>query len=264
MDFGKPSLDGMKVVIFVRQTEDWATCDFDTLHYIEPPKFTYKDVIREYFEPISSISYFEFRRRMKEIAGPTLPEPVVVGPEIGFLEELDDNDLVVPTDDDDWFRHQFSEMVKERFPHCDFICWNVMFNISAYSYQQYPWWPTHHDVVASNGYAMRVSYLRSLSARDRFTSLHHHMKAYPIALEQGAKIDMRDGLFLSAYNAHPASLSVLSTATSKWSFQSAFPQEAAPTLPLKWQCWQSQYEALAELIRRVRVTELHSRGALFL
>ena len=185
-------MDQDKIIIFVRKTQDWSKPDLPLAFDVGRQVAAWNKRFR--------ISYFEFRRQIKEIAMETWK---LVTPQVFhgcFADLMVANDqVVVPTDDDDWFGPQLRDRLLAL--NDGMLCWQAL---SHHTYKRHGVY-TRHRGLGSNEYAITGTMLKKLANPERF--LHAHGRAHSLASGFGT-IQKTDEI-LSCYNWHPGSASAL-------------------------------------------------------
>lgn len=113
----------MRVWIFLRNTEDWGNMNLTKVLYNSKLSMsgecTLKSSSCEFakgvhqFNSTFSMSFFEFRKRIKELAMSTwMKIPFIQEDDEKLVETISDDDFVLPIDDDDWIHPEFEEILK--------------------------------------------------------------------------------------------------------------------------------------------------------
>lgn len=189
------------------------------------------------------VSYFEYRRRLKEIAMESwrkVSEVVFHGPWDQFVKLISKDQVVVPTDDDDWFAPQLRNRLLEL--EDGMLCWQSLCHQTTMAHKLY----YRRRKLGSNEYAATGSLLKKLNNPERF--LHAHGKADVIAQRFGSV--QRSSEVLSCYNWHPGSASILSN-THPANLKSLFPDHLKDGFPeLASHPWMIQnFEEFCEVVK---------------
>ncbi len=160
----KDTLDSMKVYIFLRNTEDWASVSVENLTHAGLDEV--KPIILGWNDQFH-LTWQEYRRQVKEVAQSCMPNIHV----IDVFEELmdkKDEDVVVPIDDDDYLHPDI-----EKFIHCemkdnDFLQWTQVANL--YKPRCITKW--NGTNCSSSDHCLRIGHLRKIKNAE--ISLHGH------------------------------------------------------------------------------------------
>jgi hypothetical protein len=153
----------------------------------------------ELWDSCFRISYFQYRHRLKKISTENWPYPV-----LNDLSSIQDDDWIVPTDDDDWMSPDLE------FPDADFVYWPSL-RVHSCGHLEVS---SNFDVVPeSNAYAVRGRLLNKLNHVDRHKIIQEHQKSIKIASKKHSVVFI-DKIF-SAYNAHPGCAHILKSIRTK-------------------------------------------------
>lgn len=114
---------------FYRQTEDWNkknTTDFWYTRSTESYN-NLTDFIKKW-NKINKIDYFEFRKLLKKTSEKTFKESRIAPIYFEEIFNLNEDDWIIPFDDDDWFCSSFKERIektKEDFVFGDLLFFNI-------------------------------------------------------------------------------------------------------------------------------------------
>ena len=246
IDWSKLSLEPKMVIIFIRQTQNW--------RQIRKPT-----VFRRSWRGINdwnkflTMPYWEYRHQIKKIA---LRNWLEMGVRIQFCNlnalRLKDEDYIVPSDDDDWFRSDLPDKLRD-LKH-DFVHWRSITHITFSRHHVREWWKPH---LSSNNYAIRGSLFNRLSKKDRNTLAYGHAKSLPLAKKKTTPYKINE--VLSCYNWHPGSASVLSRYydPSK-NFNYMFPKEFFPKnfKEFKYPFWAAPYaREFCNVLREIKTKD---------
>lgn len=234
----------MKVYFYLRRTEDWANAtnedllrsngfceNWIKLNLQESLAYSSQSEVWKmppfWWNKICSISWQEYRHRIKQVATSFWNAEQVVGD--NFLD-LDDEDIVIPVDDDDWFHPDLVNFLTKHGPDYDYGCWDVVVNNTAFNFN-FELWTKYHKNICSNGYFFKANILKKIDYKKAMNILHNHSKTLEIAKHMGLKImDRRDQVF-ALYNWHPGSISAMFQIKSIRDFKMLFPKGKMKTIP---------------------------------
>lgn len=213
----------MAVVIFLRNTEDWGNITIDDiLHrrtkHVEDNDIHQESIDKAYprwkeWEKKFSFDFLEYRRRIKQIAMDNWGDrKVYVEDWKRLIQEVEDDDIVVPIDDDDWLHPQLEAYLYPHFEHFDCVMWDqVTYNTRDFGARRRH---EYHDKLGSNNYALTGRLLRQAEAlyshrmyAKKFLKFHGRV-TYALSAMQCNYMVLNSPL-LSCYNWHIGSASVL-------------------------------------------------------
>ena len=205
----------MQIFIYLRRTQDYKNCE----------KFLISNELLNLWNNTCSISYQEYREAIKKIAINEWKFPI-----IGFEEiaKLNDEDIILPSDDDDWFHPLINNELLEKTTDFDFGYWNTLVSSSRSNFGLSVWF-NHHKEIASNGYFVKTKVLKN--SPDMLLYLNKHMQAERLAIKDNLKILNLKHQILSVYNWHPGSFSVLKQIKNKEDFCNVFPKNQSKSVP---------------------------------
>lgn len=196
----------MTVRTYLRKTEDWGNLTFEQF---KPQASINNDKIEaavRLWDQNLLIPYFQYRAMIKSIAESTWKN-VFTCPDQKFAEvvsSFDDDDFIVPTDDDDWFDdglYEFLDGISVHMTKADMLEWNCVVHQTIRPANCHHW-HDHHNVPCSNNYAVRVRALKKLEPVVQFNMLNQHSKARKYAKDM---LCHNSGVEFSVYNIHPGS-----------------------------------------------------------
>lgn len=222
----------MGVYVYFRKTTDWHHMTYDSLDgsVVNTDKLRQAILI---WDQHMRVSYFEYRRQLKDIALERLCHQIVQNP-----LSIGDDDWLAPTDDDDWF----GPLDEIKDVEADLVHWQSLVVNSIGSFYEVTGSPDHYP--ESNAYAIRGRCLKSLTEEVRTKVLCYHQKS----LKYSGSIVFLPKV-LSAYNKHPGSAHVLKSAKTKDEVLRLFPSSALPPSP--WPDYQPSICAMARLVTTV-------------
>lgn len=245
----------MKIYIYLRNTEDWDQVGLDNVTFYHAQKHSNVP----HWNKVSSLSWFEYRRKLKKIcmkAIEGLDVPILyfgMDHSVNILDIISDDDFVLPTDDDDWFHPGIEHFVKQH-SNCEVLLWDTVVNQTARRYaihNFYEWHP--HDVAGTNGYALRGSYLkRYFKKSGHVNSLMSHGEVLRHARFADADVkDLRKDYRMSCYNWHPGSMSAMNVIKDYMHVLKLFPCNE-PYLPTHLDWLNPPYWKIIDLIQSLR------------
>ena len=203
------------IVIYVRCTEDWG--NYSIQQFLNKHKNTnfasgvFENIVlaNSFVQQIKlwnkrmDIDYFQYRASLKKIAQSTI-EKYKICYNFEELCSVDDDDIICPTDDDDWFRNDLEEKLPQYIKNAECVLWDqIVHTIPVFSPHR---WYNHHNDVGSNNYAIKAKFLKSLSSDTQWTILNRHDKFNKIC--QYYKIEKTNDL-LSCYLWHIGSFTYM-------------------------------------------------------
>lgn len=226
----------MRIFLCLRNTRDWNNIDINDIldeSNIFNNCSTYIKNIRRWQKYITP-KYFEYRQILKDIAINQWSLPWFAYCD-NYIEHLNDEDIIVPVDDDDWFHPDLENFLVENSKNCDFGYWDAIVNQTVNNFNIHTW-HSCHDYVCSNTYFFRVSFLRSQKSELGKKLIKDHFVALKTAKEMGLKIMDKKDSIMSVYNRHPGSYSILDYIRYENVFLSLFSKKEIPPIPdfCKW------------------------------
>jgi len=191
----------MKLWIFLRNTEDWGNV---TLEHFQDGKISTNNdpsinqhAKDRFLNSISlwnknlSLNYFDFRNEIKELATSTWKDiPVVIEDINTLINKIEDDDIVLPLDDDDWLHPEFENIV---IHNClDEICVlnQVVFDTRDWSISRW----NNEQLLGSSHVLFRASLLKTIDKKSRFHFLKYHPWIYKTAQETNTKIAIMNNM----------------------------------------------------------------------
>ena len=239
---------------YLRITEDWGSVTMDDLQYWENENAE-KHTNVPYFNRWCALSWFEFRRRIKEIATNSWKRQGLSVLQFDFMQDhlladfVEDDDFVISTDDDDWFHPDLVEIVEKEGKDHDIVLWDSMVFRSAGYYQLHSYYQHHPHIPCSNGFAIRGSYGRR--AHEDYHGIFCHGYVMDIARKTNARVkDLRTDKPWSLYNWHPGSMSVLNGIKDYMDIPKLLPNNSVPDYPLDW--GRQEYEEFVDVVESLR------------
>jgi len=183
------SLQKKDYKVLLRQSEDWSKVGHGFLHHAKSPddQTNFRKKVEEWNHRYS-LSYNEFRNRLKDIAKGTWPDLEIVT----AASEFDPNTMYLVTDDDDWYAPNIVDFLSKNDNGKELITWrSLTLKVDIAPTQVQDWSSVN---IGSNSYALR-----------RGTKSHKEFKNKVYA-HQKLPRDIDFDECLSLYIRHPASL----------------------------------------------------------
>lgn len=207
----------MKIIVLYRQTEDW-------LNYVIPNKLLHslkKEDLLEW-ERFYNIKFGDYRFFLKEIAS-VLLSLYSINEVKNYPIDFDDDDLIIPTDDDDWLHPNILPYLSDNT--CDIFYWNTMVFQSVTTFNFHSWYPSH-QMCSSNGFAIRGSALKKLKLHSQKNIILNHCSVFTDGILNNFKTKFLHD-YLSVYLWNFSSSSVI----RNYKPLKVFPQNIIPLLP---------------------------------
>ncbi len=222
----------MALKLYLRKTEDWDNVTYETLSYRN--FWTNRHwKIQTLWDKRSYIPWIELRKSLKNLSLSQWPLPY----ETEETLDLKDDDLLIPTDDDDWIHPEIAQIV-DVMADLDYLSWNAYVNQMVFNYNIHRWHPVHQN-IGTNCYCLRGSFLKGLSRKDFATLMHNHSDSVTIAASLGARVGKIPDI-LSVYNWHPGSISAIGAAESHQDISKLFPTDE-PDIKKAQGLWFEEY-----------------------
>lgn len=235
----------MRVLHFLRRTEDWPQVKFQQIDQHNVFRL-WVEGNRHWWELGCGMSWFTFRERIKWIALDSWKIPFVFTDHEAVLRVIRDDDILIPTDDDDWYSPDLEGFLRENVGDAEFGYWNPIVFQTAFDTNFHEWKRCHHE-VCSCAYFVRGSLLRRLDYGNRREILLGHVKAPGIAVANGAAPVEWPKAHLSVYNWHLGSISAIHSCQTLERLDTIFPTKPIPPLHGAVEWCRPQYEAFKEL-----------------
>lgn len=235
-------------IIYLRKTQDWRKeRHFKMPGYLK--QFGEKpDELIRIWNKAFAIDYFEFRARLKEIAISNWRLPFITGPIEKLFHKLDDNQLILPVDDDDWFHPDLKEILQDKKE--EFIYWEEIENFSTFVYTAGPR-SRFLKHPGSNAYAVRVSFLKKLPRNELLGMLQNHSLSLDIANRHDASVSENLDFHYSCHNRHPASASSFWDIHDYLDIRKLLPRKFNP-LPFQYKWMWEEQRQLFKLVESLR------------
>lgn len=219
----------MRVVIFLRNTEDWSSMNLKKLMWGktnlscdkgEPTLRATTGLFAEgihQFNALLSVNYFDFRAKLKEIALKSWGDlPVIEENDEHLLDQIGDDDIILPIDDDDWIHPDFKEIIKlEGFEEAGVlnqIYYEVLENRIAIDGYNSQTGRIYSGAIGfgSSQIVIRGDFLKRLSQKDQIAFLRRHESIRHISETKGYKLQwMNSKEYVTCYIKHFANHNTL-------------------------------------------------------
>jgi hypothetical protein len=180
----------MKIICCIRRTKLWAE---EYKHSEEWLNHWKADSISKIWSSVFRVSYVDFRKRLHSLQLENLRE-VAFDSVLNQYEYKDENAIVVPTDDDDWFHPDIINMIKQQVE--PIVYWNFINYTEGAVKIHSPYLQNMQYIYESNNYFLT-------QPKDDMLIRDHVYASRTI--KNGRYIDS----FLSVHNRTLASLSLL-------------------------------------------------------
>lgn len=238
----------MKIIIFMRQTEDWAKVTWDTL---KPPWTDVSKIDLKYRFPWDrafNVPYFEYRRRLKEIAMSAWTLDFIHCNPKKLANKINNDDYVIPSDDDDWFNPAIEDFLLNSVE--EFVSWDSVVNKMAYRFGVVPHKKFNKDIyLPTNGYAIKGSVIKRASGEQQWKMLMSHTHTDKVIQELGCSVLDRKDLFLALYNWHIGSMTALIGIQDPLKIMGLLPKNDPVELPKRWEWAEPQFSQAIELVQ---------------
>lgn len=155
-----------------RQTENWKEKKISNFWFVKETK-SYNRLLKyiENWNNTQKISYFDFRDYLKNISQQTFKDSNIDEIKLENLLELNDDDWVIPFDDDDWFCKDFKRHIENE--NKPFIYGNVItYNIHEANFQKVH----QNSFLLSNQYAIKIKALKNISVESCDNIIQKHRR----------------------------------------------------------------------------------------
>ena len=253
----------MRVILCLRFTRDWKNIDINNLLDQSNPFYKCYNFFKniKIWKRHINPNYFEYRAKLKDIAMSQWTLPWFDYND-NFLENLNDDDIVVPIEDDDWFHPDIEKFLIKNSKNYDYGCWNAIVNNTSNEFNIHDW-HRFHDEICTNSYSFRVSFLRSQNQELVNDLIKNHYTTLNIAKSMNLKImDCRDSI-MSVYNRHPGSHSILNHIVREEGFFSLFPKNKPMAVPHCYKWAASGIELVRDLICSLEIKANEKRNIKF-
>lgn len=241
----------MKIYFYLRRTEDWKNVEYEKLQAFNVERLSVEGV-RIWWDKVSSVRWFDFRAEMKRIAMSSWKLPILFMPPDEIFKLLEDDDFVIPTDDDDWYHPDLNRLITENIEDAEYAEWNPGVIQTAFHCNFHDWFRCHKE-TASCGFVIKGSLLRRMDPSKRRVLLRGHTEASRYSLECNAVMKKWEQFNWSMYNWHFGSISAIGMSRG-WEaeVENLFPKRKLPPLPSKYEWCRPQYEDFKSLIESMK------------
>lgn len=210
----------MKIIVYVRCTEDWVNYTYDKLilranrtRQLRTPGLTFEAdkvlPLIKFWDNTFSLSYFEYRACLKDLASSSWSKYTICDNLQHVLDIIQDDDIVCPSDDDDWFRSDLYEKLPMYMDNVDVLAWDqIVHQICDTTPHR---WFQFHTIMGSNNHCIRGVQLKKMNFQDQMTVLNEHTQFPRVCCGKyrfNIKYVMDD--LMSCYVRHMGSLSAMS------------------------------------------------------
>lgn len=258
----------MRVVIVVRSCPDYLQMNEESFkaqaNDLYKPQAELREMVAqdllEVWKKCFTMSFFEYRHEIAKIARANLAatgcEVIRTANEFTPWYAGDEDAVILPVDDDDWFAPEASDL-GDRFDDAALLCWN------KHTYKNFnsaKFYRSGGFRLASNNWAVRKSWLKTLDdkkAHDLVLGSHRHSQTFVEGNLPMSRVRVLDEN-LSVYVRHLGSLALLRSFVLAGTFQESLKKAAGriPVPPLvpsyfTWAIkWVDQAQLLGYKMRR--------------
>jgi hypothetical protein len=173
----------MNIYLYLRRTEDWKNVSIDNCHYLSDRGVgdqAHVEILREWNKKFP-ITWQKYRYNLQEKAFENWQLPILF--KSNDVLSKDDNDVVIPIDDDDWIRPDIESVIRSEMKNNDLLQWTQIVNeyttgryISKWGESDYQ----HKIVYSTSDHCLRIGCVKKLSKVDSGYCLngHGHVKKY--------------------------------------------------------------------------------------
>lgn len=252
----------MKVFLYIRNTRNWNQTNICDLYNNKNNNFskTYRflnnvKLWNKYISP----NYFNFRAELKKEVMSLWKIPYFT-PTENFLKKLDDDDIIVPVDDDDYFHPNLEQFLLENVEDNEYGHWGTIVHTSFMDNRFFIWRKNRPELglekieIATNCYFFKVKALKKLNFQQVVCLLSVHHDSLLKAKKMKLKIMNKENHLMSVYNRHPASHSILRHLDSGIFFKDIF-NIGKQELPRGWIWAKEGVDKITNLISNVKINE---------
>lgn len=201
----------MNIFLCLRNHQDWEKINIDKIwckSNVFHDELTFLSNVKNWEKCIFP-NYIDFRLSIKKIALSKWSLPYYIYDD-DLIHKFNDEDIIVPIDDDDWLHPNFKEFIEENSKNYDFGFWDKLVNHTVGVFNLHSWYK-HHSGMGSNNYFFRIGFLKKLSLEKVRKLIKDHCYVSKFVQVNRLKIMDKKEVIMSVYNQHPASYSVLKT-----------------------------------------------------
>jgi len=203
------------ILIFVRKTEDWDNYTLDCLlkqNYLGSGFYMDQqlakiicDIVKKWDKSFK-IKYFKYRGYLKNISQYTFKKYKVYFDIQELIDTVGDDDFVLSTDDDDWYREDLNNCLPKLMNDCDALYWNHVVHCT-HTFGPHLWYD-HHKNMGSNNYCISGKLFNKFCEKEKHSILLDENQVLNICKKQNAKLNYTKDL-LSCYVWHMGSVSFM-------------------------------------------------------
>jgi hypothetical protein len=237
----------MKIYIYLRRTEDWNRVRFDNLQPYGPERAV-TEKVRDWWDRVCSVRWFKYRAEIKRIAMGSWKIPFLLTDWKDIFKVIEDEDILIPTDDDDWYHPEIGRLITENVGDAEFAQWNPIVMQTAFNCNFHEWFKCHKE-TPSCGYLVRGSVLRRMTDYNRHMTLIDHTTAMRNCVESKATIKEWRDFHWSVYNWHFGSISAIGVSKGwEQELDRLFPKRQMPALPPKYEWFRPEYDQFKSFV----------------
>ena len=201
----------MNIYLYLRRTEDWKNVTLEECRYLstlEVGDQVHIPIIREWNKRfVTTWQAYRYSLQQKAFENWNLP---VLFNENDVLQK-DDNDVVIPIDDDDWLHPDIESVIRSEMRDNDLLQWTQIVNEYTTGRHISKWGDTdyqHKITYSTSDHCLRIGRVKKLSRNDASFCLngHGHVRKYFYYTRKMYIPEM-----LSCYNHHIGSHSFLAS-----------------------------------------------------
>lgn len=231
----------MKVILFLRRVQDWENDSLEDMVFTDELPAPH-DTVRTWNNTFA-IDYFDFRSKLQKISFDNWSH-LNAEVQIKELHDIQDDDWIVPTDDDDWFHPDLPDHLLS--VDSDVVYWNCLVHQIAYS-TDLSQWHDFHEEFCTNNYAIRGKYLKLLGFERLFSLLDRHWEVLKLMEAEKPRVQKLEQT-LSCYNRHFGGISTLAHCRNDSSKLLSFVPKKSFEIPEEYSWVQEYSDRMFELI----------------
>jgi hypothetical protein len=253
----------MKIFLYLRNTKNWNKIKLNNLydnknnyHFCKTYRFINNVKLwNKFIDP----DYFNFREKLKKEMMGLWKIPYVTQSD-NFLKKLNDDDIIVPVDDDDFFHPELEDFLLEYAKDNEYGHWGTLVHTSFMN-NRFSIWENNKKKLGSskieictNCYFFKLKVLKKLNHKQVVELLSTHHNSLFKAKEMNLKIMNKENCVMSVYNRHPASHSILRHLSSGNHFKNIF-NTNKNQVPKQWHWAKEGIDKITNLISNVKINE---------
>lgn len=257
----------MRIFAFLRTDMDWNFFNSKKCLY---PKDHFSKIfplwkIPYFWDKCVSLSYAEYRKKCKIIGRNQMFLPTVV--KYKDFANLDNDDIVLPIDEDDWHHPDLFDILKKKFngQNYEFGCWECLLYHSVgtskmITFSEY----NKKGQICSNGYFFSIGALKKMKApSEQLYPLLSHLYVKDYAKKYNLKsIDLQNHI-LAQYNKHPGSITSINASCDLEHFKRFFKKQESPIIPKEHAWAEPATMEFYELIQNLKVDSKYKEPKIF-